>query len=196
MNTRISVTLITAVLLSGCVASYKAIDPGPVTVGAMTVYTTNMWNLAPSVSTRAVHRDTQIWTRDGLLLNRIVIIPGVQDGQPIFEQERDSEALPLFKADMLANEIEELTESSIVKLFGEGQVSVATASLRPNRFGEDRGVLFDILVRVSDGPNYGGITGAFVHEQQLFMIIYLGAEPYYYAKHRKEAEAIILSARI
>ena len=195
MNTRLSLILITAVLLSGCVA-YTVVTPGPVTVGAMTVDTAEMWNAAPSTSTRAIHRDTQVWTRDGLLLDRIVIIPGVQDGQPIFEQERDSEALPLFKADMLPNEIEELTESSIVKLFGEGQVSVTTANLRPNRFGDDRGALFDMQVTVSDGPNYRGITGAFVHEQQLFLIIYLGAEPHYYSKHREEAEAIILSARI
>jgi len=195
MNTRLSLTLITVFLLNGCVA-YTAVAPGPVTVGAMTVETGRMWNAAPGGTSAASNPDTQIWTSDGLLLNRIVIIPGVQDGQPIFKQESDSQALPLFKADMLPNEIEELTESSIVKLFGEGQVSVDTANLRPNRFGEDRGVLFDMLVTVSDGPNYRGLTGAFIHEQQLFLVIYLGAEPHYYNKHRAEAEAIILSARI
>ncbi len=83
MNIRLSVTLITVFLLNGCVA-YTVVTPGPVTVGAMTVDTAEMWNAAPGGTSAANNPNTQIWTSDGLLLDRIVIIPGVPDGQTIF----------------------------------------------------------------------------------------------------------------
>ena len=97
---------------------------------------------------------------------------------------------------MLPNEIEELTESSLVKLFKEGEVVVQTSNLRPHRFGEHNGLLFDINVAVSDGPNYRGITGALVVDKRLYLIFFLGAEPYYYKKHIDEALVIIKGARV
>jgi len=195
MPTRVILALLATMLVSACVA-YSAVKPGTVEVGSLHLDPSMTWNAAPNVSTGYTNRQTQVWTRDGLLLNRIIIVPGVADGKPIFRQTDKSQALPVFEADMLANEIEELVESSIVKLFGEGQAAVQTESLRPNRFGTNRGLMFNMVVSVSDGPDYRGVTGAFVHEQQLYLLMYFGAEPYYYEKYREEAESLIKSARI
>jgi hypothetical protein len=195
MSNRVTFALLATLLVSACV-TYSAVNPGTVQVGAMQVDPSMTWNAAPNVSGKYTNRQTQVWTQDGLLLNRIIIVPGVADGKPIFKQTKKSQALPVFDSDMLANEVEELVESSIVKLFGEGQVAVHTENLRPNRFGENRGFLFDMVISVNDGPDYRGLTGAFVHEQQLYLLIYLGAEPYYYEKRREEAESLIKSARI
>ncbi len=125
-----------------------------------------------------------------------MIIPAVPSGDSIFKPGSKDAALPVFDSDMLPNEIEELTESSIVKLFGEGEVAVETSNLRPHKFGETDGFMFDMEVTVSDGPDYGGITGAFVADDKLYLIVYLGARPYYFEKHRDEALAIIRGARI
>ena len=195
MHTRVILALICTLFVSACVA-YSAVKPGTVEVGTLHLDPSVTWNAAPNLSAGYTNRQTQVWTKDGLLLNRIVIVPGVADGKPIFRQTSKSQALPIFEADMLANEIEELVESSIVKLFGEGQAVVRTENLRPNRFGEIRGLIFDMVVAVSDGPDYRGVTGAFVHEQQLYLLMYFGAEPYYFEKHREEAETLIKSARI
>ena len=195
MPVRIALAVLCALLVSGCTA-YSAVKPGTVQVGALQLNPSQTWSAAPNTGTNYTNRQTQVWTQDGLLLNRLIIVPGVDDGKPIFKQSRESQALPVFESDMLANEVEELVESSIVKLFGEGQVAVQTEKLRPNRFGENRGFMFDMLVSVSDGPDYSGIAGAFIHEQQLYLLIYLGAEPYYFEKRREEAQAIIKSARI
>ncbi|MCP4333084.1 MAG: hypothetical protein GY785_10555 [Gammaproteobacteria bacterium] len=92
---------------------------------------------------------------------------------------------------MLPNELNEFTESSIVKLFGEGGAVVETSNLRPHRFGADKGVMFDLEVKVSDGPDYKGVTGAMIVNEKLYLIIYLGAEPYYYEKTLDEATEII-----
>ncbi len=195
MPVRVTLAMLCALLVSGCTA-YSAVKPGTVLVGALQLNPSLTWSAAPNTGTNYTNCQTQVWTLDGLLLNRLIIVPGVDDGKPIFNQGRESQALPVFESDMLANEVEELVESSIVKLFGEGQVAVQTEKLRPNRFGDNRGFMFDMLVSVSDGPDYSGIAGAFIHEQQLYLLIYLGAEPYYFEKRREQAQVIIKSARI
>jgi len=135
-------------------------------------------------------------TQNGTLLDRIMIIPAVPGGEALFRQLSKSQALPVFESNMLPNEIEELTESSIVKLFGEGGAVVETANLRPHRYGNNRGVLFDMDVTVSDGPDYKGFAGALVVTEKLYLIFFLGAEPYYYEKYRDEALKIIKNARV
>ena len=188
--------LASLMLVSAC-ASYSAVDPGVVRVGALQLDPTITWNAVPISNSGFTNRQTQVWTQDGLLLNRIIIIPGVDDGESIFFRRYDtSQAVPVFEADMLAHEIEELVESSIVKAFGEGQASVQTEGLRPNRFGANKGFMFDMLVAVSDGPNYRGLVGAFVDAKRLYLLMYFGAEPYYFEKRREEAESLIKSARL
>ena len=181
--------------LAGCVA-YSLVSAGTVSVGALQLSSPHSWNLAPAVTGPTNRRETQVWTQDGLLLDRLIIIPGVPDGEGIVTQVRDDDAIPLFRADMLPNEIEELTESSIVKQFGEGGASVETSNLRPHRFGEHRGILFNMNVSVSDGPDYGGLAGSFIADDRLYMLMFFGAKPYYYEKHLAAAEAIITSARL
>jgi hypothetical protein len=187
--------LIAGCLLSGCVATpYTLVTPGPIEAGNLTVTPADSWNQS---STSISGRDgSLLWTRDGLLLDRLVIIPDVMDGEPVFEVQDDSAALPPFRADMLPNEVAELVESSIVKLFGEGEVSVETSGLRPEKFGSNAGMLFELAVEVSDGPNYHGLTGAFISSEKLYLVIFLGAQPYYFDKHRESAEKLIKSARL
>ena len=123
-------------------------------------------------------------------------MPGVPDGETTVINRNNDAAIPAFRADMLPNEIEELTESSIVKLFGEGGVSVSTSNLRPHRYGEHRGILFNLEVAVSDGPDYKGLAGSFIVDDTLYMMLYFGVETYYYDKHLAEAEAVITGARL
>ena len=97
---------------------------------------------------------------------------------------------------MLPNEIEELVESTIVKDFGEGNATVSTSNLRPHRFGNHRGLLFDISATVTESPEYKGVVGAFIADEKLYIMWYFGADPYYYTKHLASAVAIIESARL
>ena len=69
--------LLTLVSLSGCVASYTLVQPGVQTLGVMQVTADSKWNLAPSNFTPAGRKGSQTWTQDGLLLDRLIIIPGV-----------------------------------------------------------------------------------------------------------------------
>ena len=182
--------------LGGCVTGYTLVAPGTVDLGALQVEADSPWNKAPGQFSTFTRKDAQVWTKDGLLLDRLIIIPGVPDGETIVYNPQEDAALPVFRADMLPNEIEELVESSIVKLFGEGQVSVSTSGLRPHRYGAERGVLFDIDVAVSDGPDYKGLAGSFIVDGSLYLMMYFGADPFYFDKHLAEAEAVITGARL
>jgi hypothetical protein len=183
------------IIFTGCV-SYAAVGPGELTYNGLSLQTGDSWNQAPREFTPAARTESKVLTQNGTLLDRIMIIPAVPGGEPLFRQISKSQALPVFESNMLPNEIEELTESSIVKLFGEGGVVVETANLRPHRYGDNRGVLFDMEVTVSDGPDYKGFVGALVVSEKLYLIFFLGAEPYYYEKYQDEALKIIKNARV
>lgn len=194
---RISSLVALAVLASGCVATnYTLVEPGARAFAGMQVNATSGWNQAPPMSTPSMQKGAVLWTHDGPLLDQLIIIPGVADGQPLMKSSNKSAAMPLFKKDMLPNEIEELTESTFVKYFGEGNAVVTTKNLRPQRFGEYRGVMFDVDATVSENPNYRGTAGAFVANDKLYMMFFLGAVPHYFDKHSAAATSVIQSATL
>lgn len=187
--------LAAAALLAACV-SITLQKPGTVRVGALQVTAQDSWNVLPAAMTPFARKGAQVWTRDGVLLDRLMIIPSVPEGEPLFSEPDKAIALPRFKADMLPDEIAQFTESSLVKLLGEGGTVVKTANLRPARFGEQRGVMFDLRATLTEGPAYRGTAGAFIASGQLNMVLFIGADPHYYDRSRPAAEAVITSARL
>ncbi len=195
---KLSRLLLLAVIvgLSGCAASFSLVTAGPVLIQDLNVEAGSGWNRAPTSRTPYARKGTETWTRDGMLLDRLVMSPAIPDGQPIIVSRNKSAALPIFRADMLPNELEELVESTIVKLFGEGSAVVSTTNLRPHRYGDIAGVRFDLDVTVTESPPYRGTVGAFVAGDSLYLMYFLGAMPHYYDKHIDEAAAIIASATL
>jgi hypothetical protein len=197
MNKSAVFLALAAALISACATmGYQSVLPGVNSLGALQVNADVGWNLAPAYTTPNARDESQTWTKDGLLLDRLILIPAVNDGEPIFESRDVAEALPPFRANMLPNEIEELTESTIVKMFGEGSAVVSTEKLRPWGFAEHRGVMFDLAVKVTESPDYRGMVGAFIAENKLYMIIFVAATPHYYDKHIANVEALIKGAAI
>jgi len=191
---RLMLPIVLVAMLSGCATGFTLVTVGTVQVQDMSVRAGSGWNRAAATYTPYARSGTETWTKDGMLLDRLVISPAIPDGQAIIVSRNKSAALPLFRADMLPNELEELVESSIVKLYGEGSAVVNTMNLRPHRYGETVGIRFDIDVTVSDSPPYKGTAGAFIVAEKLYLMYFLGAVPHYYDKHLAEASAIIDSA--
>jgi len=189
-----SIAVVLGIVLSGCTTTYSLVSPGTVAVDPLTVQVGSGWNRAPNTQTRSARPNAETWTKDGLLLDRLVIIPGVPDGESLLVSRSESAALPVFRADMLPNEIEELFESSMLKLFGEGNSVVSSEGLRPHRFGDHVGFMFEVDATVSDSPRYRGLVGAFVANNELYVLYYLAAVPYYFEKHLPEAQSTIQSA--
>ena len=183
-------------LVSACVPAYTLVATGVTAVDTLYVDAGSGWNRAPSNAFSGDRKNSQRWTQDGLALNQLVFVPAVADGEALITSRQKDAALPLFRKDMLANELEELAKSTFVKRFGEGNAVVTTANLRPHRFGENSGIMFDIEATVTETPKYKGIAGAFVADEKLYFMYFLGAIPYYYEKYREQAEATIKSATL
>lgn len=189
--------LLAALLLAGgCVSvNYSLVPAGSVKVGSMTVTPAAGWNKAPGAVTVFARKESQVWTQDGILLDRLILIPDVAEGEALFKSADKGISLPVFKAGMLPNELVQLTESSLVKLLGEGSSVIKTDNVRPAKLGDQRAVLFDVIGTPAEGPMYRGVAASIVREDKLNMIIFLAAEPYYFEKHRAAVDAIISSAR-
>ena len=156
-------------VLAGC-ASYALVEPGASEHSGLRINTSQAWNRVPSQLLPNSRKASQTWTQDGVLLDRLMIIPAVPEGETIFKPASKSAALPEFRRDMNPKEIEELVESSITQLFGEGEVIVETNSLRPHRFDDRTGFLFNLEMAVNDGPDYSGIAGALVVNGKLNLV--------------------------
>ena len=193
---RVLSVLAAGLVLTGCVSTYAMVAPGQVNVQGLQLDVPRAWNQAPPMVVPYARKTAQVWTRDGLLLDRLIVVPGVASGESLFVSPQKDAAFPIYRASMLPNELEELSESSIVKVFGEGNASVSTSGLRPHRFGDDRGVLFDVEIAVTDGPEYRGLVGSFSAGDRLYWIMYVAAVPYYFDKTLAEAEGIITAARL
>lgn len=183
-------------LVAGCVSGYTLVATGVNAVDTLYVDAGSGWNKAPTNAFTGDRKNSQRWTQDGLSLNQLVFVPAVSDGEALITSRQKDAALPVFRKDMLANELEELAKSTFVKRFGEGNAVVETSNLRPHRFGEDRGIMFDVEATVTDSPRYKGVAGAFVADDKLYFMYYLGATPYYYEKYRAQAEEMIKTATL
>ena len=103
---RIISLLVFGILSTGCVTmNYTLIPTGTSDVGSLAVSPGLNWNLAPKIHTPVARRESQSWTQDGLNLNRLIVIPAVPDGEPIFKAPQKRSALPNFRAGMLPNGI-------------------------------------------------------------------------------------------
>jgi hypothetical protein len=70
--------------LGGCTSmNYSLVAPGVVAVDDLTVQAGTTWNKAPANATPSARKNSTTWTQDGLLLDRLAIIPGVPDGEPL-----------------------------------------------------------------------------------------------------------------
>lgn len=188
--------ILMSILATACVTPYGLVPSGVNRVDDLFVVADPGWNRAPFVPGSGERARSQTWTRDGTLLNSLVLIPAVADGETLIASFGKSKALPEFRADMLPNEVEELAASTFVKMFGEGDAVFETSNLRPQLFGGQQGFMFDIEARISESPEYKGIAGAFVANDELYFMYYLAAEPYYFSKDFAAAEAVIKSATL
>jgi hypothetical protein len=56
--------------------------------------------------------------------------------------------------------------------------------------------MFDFAASITESPDYRGLVGAFIVDDELYMVIFLAADPYYYDKYAARADAIIKSATL
>ena len=69
--------------LTACVPAYMLVAPGTVNVEGLQVSPGQSWNLAPAAVSASMRKNAQVWTQDGLLLDRLIIIPACPMAKPL-----------------------------------------------------------------------------------------------------------------
>ena len=180
--------LVVLAVLVGC-ASLSVVEPKRVEIGR--VYTVD-----PQIKWSRFYRgDIETWTVDGLSLQAIHFIKGIEEDEPLVVTAAtgDREKWPRFEPEMTPNEILEFVVDSLARL---GYAQLQAHNLRPERFGRLQGFRFELTFLASDGLEGQGLVVGAVIEKRLHLIMYVGTREHYYPKHIEEVERIIQSIEL
>jgi len=183
-----AMTLVAVAVLAAACARFGLVGPGRVEIaGAYTVDSPVAWE-------KSSEGKSEVWTVDGLDLQRLTFVNGLEDGDPLFETKGDNaDNMPRYHTAMTPLEIKELIEAG---LRASGAHQLETYDFRSEPFGTVPGFRFDFSYTLESGlENEGMVIGA-NKGGKLYLIIYTGTRFYYYGKHKDDVERLIDSIRI
>jgi hypothetical protein len=183
-----AVVLVAAAVLVAACSRFGPVGPGRVDIaGAYMVDSPIAWD-------KSSDGKSEMWTVDGLDLQRLTFVNGLADGDALFEAEGDkAKTMPRFHGTMTPLEIKELIEAGL-RVSGAHQLE--TYDFRSEMFGSLPGFRFDFSYTLESGlENEGTLIGA-NKDGMLYLIIYTGTRFYYYGKHKDDVERLIDSIRI
>ena len=194
---RIGITLLAATLAGGCMTTgYTGVERGQIDVGDLELTTMDArWNKAPRIAVPYLQPGSELWTRDGALLDRLYVLNGIGHGQTLFKSSNKALAFPAFRADMLPNEVAELTVDSLAKLMGP-QTIITSDGLRPASMNGRRAAMFDLKIIAAEAPEFRGRTIVCVADRKLYVLVFVAADIYYFDKHWPVTDALMQSARL
>jgi len=187
------VLLLLLAALGGCVSVAK-VETGTRPVGdRMTVQLEGAWNHinAPGLG------PAQIWTMEGLTVDRLMFYSGIRDGQIVNAELPGAAGQQLknftFKSSMQPDEIVAMFEGMLTR---DGS-TFKLNKLEPATFGGLKGFRFEYAVtRKSDNVQLAGFGYGTVSKGELFSVMYLAPRLGFYPRHAPDAEKIGRSAVI
>jgi len=180
------------VQLSACV-QYSLVPSGQQSVGPLTFNLDRNWNKSPHSG--FLHKDAQLWTVDGAMLNSIVFWPGLVDGDTLFHGTK-SNPFPQYRADMLPTDVEAWVEGSLTKALGEGNAIVSSSGLRPVTSGSVTAFEFDIDYDTAGNVRYKGKVFVVPSGGGVSLIMYRAVAIHYYEALLPGYRAMVDSIRL
>lgn len=161
-------------LLADC-GGGRLVQPGTVEAGDIVVDTPLTWS-------RFVFSRYQIWTIDGIALNRLYFIPSVRNGEHVFLERRASKRRPdgpVYRTGMRADEIRDL----LLDAFSEGgAIGIVSGELKPARLGDRDGLRFEFQASTDTGLLYRGQALAAERGDTLAVVVWMAPAEFYYAR--------------
>jgi hypothetical protein len=180
--------------LSGCVAGYTLVPPGPTTVAnnALTVQPSSAWNKIPKGPESLQWEES--WTKNGPLLDTIAFVAGLPDGKALAQQKKkDDRQVPTFHANMSAQDLTSMVEGS----YRVGGVQVFDVlAIEPAKFLGQSGVKMDFSYVLGDKLVRRGRCVMGVVNGQLYLFKLEGAADHYFSAALPEFDALIASASL
>ena len=178
-------------LLAGC-ASIDRVDKGDRPVGPrMVVAIESAWNHV----LEAGMRPAEVWTMEGLPVDRLLLYSGVKDGEAIHARMaigKNTKRLN-FRASMQPDEIVGLFEGMLTN---DGS-RFKLVQLAPAEFAGQKGFRFDYaLTRKYDNVQLLGMGYGIVNKGELFAIVYMAPQMVFFARHKDRVEQMARAVRL
>jgi hypothetical protein len=133
----------------------------------------------------------EMWTIDGMLLNRLMIFSQVKPGEHVFQRAKERRSRPdgpWYRAGMRLDELQQLVVDGLVD---QDWVGVGSSNLRPHDFGGVEGVRFDLRMTHPDGLIYEGTAAAVEREGRLTVLVWLAPKEHYYGRDIAAVNAML-----
>jgi hypothetical protein len=190
-----TVAVLAIALLAAC-QSYALVEAKRVSIAEkFSIEPPTQWNSVEFLSGSSGH---QVWTLDGILLDRLMIYAGVRSGEnPTKFADDSSEAKavrPLYRSGATPTEIAELVQATIDLLI----VSTATEvrNLRPTAFGGQNGFRFEMSFTSKARVAYEAIGIGTVKDDRLYLMVFFGTKSFHFGKSVADVEKVFASANI
>jgi hypothetical protein len=147
----------------------------------------NRWSKQPT-------KQSELWSFDGPLLNRLHFYGGVSAGQPLAkERNKKREPLPKFASNMKATDVVEAYEQTL--RVTEGANDFVIEAIEPTQFAAHQGFRFAYRYTAGELTRRGEARGAIVGGK-LYLISYAAPALHYFDAHLAKAQAIMESANV
>jgi hypothetical protein len=194
---RLPGVLILLALIAACATNkYASVVPGVTSLGEIRVTIGEGWLRAPASVIPEERSASRTLTRENLERDRLMLIPGVSDGQSIFRDQNNATPLPLFAANMNSEQIAAMVGQLMQQALWNGSATVAIKDARDHGYGGIAGFVFDLEVNLPSGPDHKGAAGGFVYEGRLYVIIYSAESPGYFDGNIDVVRQLIDSATV
>jgi hypothetical protein len=187
-------TVFVLVALAGCTPTYSLVTPGATEVGdgRMAVTASIAWNSLP-VHARQPDWE-EAWTLNGPLLESVVFVTGVPDGQSLVKhRRRDDARVAVFRADMAADDLVTMFESWYR---ARGVTVFAVDSVDPLPFLGGTGLQLRYRFAPGDGIGRKGTAVMRVVDERLYLMKLEGVTSHYFDAARPEFERMVASAQL
>ncbi len=168
--------LFSIVALLACCADGRLVKPGVASAnGGIMIDTPIAWS-------RFVFSRYEIWTIDGIPLNRLYIVPSIRSGEHVFLERRvnaNHPDAPAFRAGMRAEDIRDIVLDALTET---GAVNIQSEALRPAHFGAIDGLRFEFKASTAAGLQYRGMVLAAARGDELSFLLWMAPAEYYYGR--------------
>lgn len=182
-----------AVLLLAACASAVKVESGDRAVGdRMKLTLEGAWNQISAPNIAGPH--SEIWTMEGLAVDRMTLYAGVRDDEPIHPDPGGNDKRSFrFRADMRPEQIAALLEGVRTRDGSTFRID----RIEPADFGGGKGFRLDYtLVRKVDNVELSGMARVAVNGGEMFGIVYEAPKLVFFPRHRERVSRIIDSALI
>ncbi len=189
-----TLTLILAsLILVSCAKKtmFDLIPPQPINMHGITLTPTTSW----SQLNFHQHNKSTVWTKDGIRLNELMIIGNIIHGDTILKSDNKELPLPVFRYDMLANELEDLVKTSIKNIHG-GNITIVTEHMTPQRVGENMGFRLKLSFFLANGLAKTIDSIISIKNRRLYIVMYMAPTLHYFQLYQTELDALFASIEI